>query len=245
VWVWNQWKTNVIATEQDWYMLCFSYKWLGQDSAGFVSIFQDPAFTADTDNDRHVVERLHTLFNQADATVAHNGDKFDRRKANARFLYHGLAPPSPYQTVDTKKESARYCANYSNSLNELGRLLGIGQKQEHEGFSLWRRCMAGDPAAWADMERYNRQDLELLEGLYLRLLPWLGSPGMGPAVNQALWRPELDRCPKCGFDGGGRNWGVRRGKYRTRFSVFIAIQCKSCGGYSRSRFREKGHPGAV
>lgn len=243
VWVWNQWKTNVIATERDWAILCVAYRWLGQSQTGFISVFQDTTFRPDEYDDRRVCEKLAALFDQADCTVAHNGDKFDKRKANARFLYHGIDPPSPYTTVDTKKESARYFANYSNALNELGRLLGIGKKQEHAGFSLWRRCMAGDPEAWRLMEEYNRQDLELLEGLYLRLLPWIGTPGTGGgSPNYSLWPHDetAEICPKCGSEHT-----ERRGRHRTRFSVFQTVHCKNCGGWSRRPYREKGHVSAV
>jgi len=239
-WVWNQWKTNVIATEQDWYLLCFSWRWLGEDKTGFVSIYQNPDFTADSPDDRLVCEQLATLFDQADCTVAHNGDKFDKRKANARFLYWGIDPPSPYQTVDTKKEAQRYFANYSNSLNELGRLLGIGEKAEHRGFQLWRDCMRGDPQAWQDMESYNVQDIELLEQLYLRLLPWIGHPGSGGGVNLALWQPSEEICPKC-----GGTVLIRRGTHRTRFSEFPTFQCAVCHGFSRSRQRGRGQRGPV
>lgn len=246
VWVWNQWKTNVIATERDWAILCFAYRWLGQHETGFVSVFQDTTFRPDIYDDRNTTQALATLFDQADVTVAHNGDRFDMRKANARFLYHGIDPPSPYQTVDTKKEAQRYFANYSNALTELGRLLGIGQKQQHSGFSLWRGCMAGDPECWALMEEYNRQDLELLEGLYLRLLPWIGSPGRGQGVNLGLWSPGTDTCPKCGAqDTDSRKVFEHRGRHRTRFSVFQTVKCKDCGGWSRLPFREKGHASAI
>jgi hypothetical protein len=33
--------------------------------------------------------------------------------------------------------------------------------------------MADDPKAWALMGRYNRQDVKLLEKLYVALLPWI------------------------------------------------------------------------
>ena len=36
-WVWAQFDTSVIATEQDWYMLCFAYKWLDEKRTYFVS----------------------------------------------------------------------------------------------------------------------------------------------------------------------------------------------------------------
>jgi len=240
VWVWHQYQTNVVATEQDWYLLSFAWRWLGSDHTGFVSIFQDPEFTPDTSDDRFVAEHLATLFDQADVTVAHNGDKFDKRKANARFLFHGIDPPSPYQTVDTKKEAQRYFANYSNALTELGRLLGIGEKEKHRGFSLWRDCMRGDSAAWAEMEGYNRRDLDLLEALYLRLLPWVGHPGSASGANVGLWQPEQEMCPKC----GGKVL-IRRGTYRTRFSEYPTFQCVTCRGFCRGRFRERGSRGPV
>jgi hypothetical protein len=240
-WMWHQFQANVVATEIDWRLLCFAYRWLGQSETGFVSVFQDPHFKPDRFDDKWVAKRLAALFDLADCTIAHNGDKFDRRKANARFLYWNLPIPSPYVTIDTKKESARYFANYSNSLNELGRLLGLGEKEHHTGFDLWRRCMAGDPQAWVDMERYNLQDLDLLEALYLRLLPWIGTPGAGGgSLNRALWSDEEWTCPKC----GGHRFQMR-GRHRTRFSTFQVFCCKSCGGYSRKPFREKGHASAI
>lgn len=239
-WVWNQYQTNVIATEKDWSILCFSYKWLGQDEIHFVSVYQDPDFEPDSLNDRYVVERLHALFDQADVLVAHNGDKFDKRKSNARFLYYGMDPPSPAQTIDTKKEAARYSANYSNSLSELGRLLKIGKKVEHRGFELWRECMRGDPKAWAEMEEYNRGDIALLEALYYRLRPWIGSPGHAGGTNFGLWSQDQLTCPKC-----GSHHLIKRGTYRTKFSEWQALQCVDCRGYSRTRKRELRDDGGV
>jgi len=232
VWVWSQWQTNVIATEQDWYMLSFAAKWRGSDEVFFVSIAQDPTFAPNSPNDRFVAERLREAFDRADVTVAHNGDKFDKRKANARFLYHDIDPPAPYETVDTKKEASRYFANYSNSLKELGRVYGLGGKVQHTGFDLWRDCMAGDRDAWAKMEEYNRQDVVLLEKLYDKLTPFTGTPGTQGRPNMGHWKKGETVCPKCGGDDL-----IKRGYHRTKVSEFRTIQCKSCGGYSRLRFR--------
>lgn len=238
VWVWNQWKTDVIATEQDWYLLSVAWRWLGTGETGFVGINQDPAFTPDSCDDRMVAQKLADLFDQADCTVAHNGDRFDLRKANARFLYWGIDPPSPSRSVDTKKETQRYFANYSNSLSELGRLLRIGEKRGHSGFSLWRACMRGDEQAWKDMEEYNRRDLDLLEALYLRLQPWIGSPGRQGGLNLALFSDEEGTCPHCG--GHSLLGNGEHGKHRTRFSEFETVQCADCGGHGRMRRRVRG-----
>lgn len=243
-WMWGAYNENIIAIEQDWYLLSVAYKWLGQDKIEFTSIFQDVNFVPNTDDDRLVANTIKLLFDAADMTVAHNGDRFDKRKVNARLLYHGIDPPEPYQTFDTAKVSRRYFANYLNSLKDLGRLHDIGAKVEHEGFSLWRKCMAGDPDAWARMEAYNRQDIVVMENLYNLLSPWAGTPGTPGGINQAFFSDEKQICPKCGHDKL-----TKRGFHRTLVSEFQTYQCKRCRGYSRARKRESqardGGPGLV
>lgn len=225
-WVWGAYDQNVIAMEQDWYALSVAYKWLGSDELDFISIVDDPKFKPDTDDDYYVVSALHQLFELADVTVAHNGDRFDRRKSNARFLFHGFDPPSPYQTVDTRKEAAYNFANFSNGLQELGRLHGLGEKLPNTGFQLWRACMAGDPKAWATMEDYNRQDVLLLERLYRKLLPWINRH-----PNRALIQNEKDACPRCGASDGF----IRNGIRHTSVSAFQAWKCRNCRGTVSSR----------
>jgi hypothetical protein len=242
-WVWEDRNTNIIDTYRDWYMLSAAWRWYPSRHTGFVSIFQDPAFTPGCRNDLLVAATLASLFDQADVTVAHYGDGYDLPKTQARIEYHRLPIPSPHQHLDTKKEAARYFKNYSNRLDELCRVLDIGRKLQHRGFEMWRGCEDGDPRAWREMERYNRHDVALLDGLYRRLIPWIGTPGYGGAgPNYGLW-PQGNHdwtCPKC---GGHR--GQMRGVYRTRFSQFQRFQCQSCGGYSRAPFRERGHAPAI
>jgi hypothetical protein len=233
-WVWSGYKTNVIAYEQDWYLLSFAYKWLGKNGIRFVSIFQDPAFKPDTTNDQWVAARLYALFDQADVLIAHNNDRFDERKANARFLYHDMPPPAPSQTVDTLKESRRYFNEMSHSLKEIGRRHRIGDKTPHHGFQLWRDCMAGDPKAWRLMEKYNRQAVALLEKVYLKLRPWIGAPGKKAHPNMGFWADGARLvCPKC---GSGRLH--RRGAMHTAVLTYQRFQCKECGGWSKARKSE-------
>lgn len=232
-WMWGAYQQNIIAIEQDWYMLSFAYKWQGGDKVRFVGLNEAPEFRPDSANDEWLVRHLHQAFDAADLIVAHNGDKFDKRKANARFLYHGMAPPSPYQTVDTAKVARRYFANYKNNLDDLGRLLELGKKLPNEGFHLWRSCMAGDQDAWDRMRAYNLQDVALLERLYDRLLPWLGTPGTAGGLNRNHFADEAV-CPKC-----GSYELTKRGTHRTAASEFQTYQCKTCGGYSRAKRRDR------
>jgi hypothetical protein len=233
-WDWTPWQSNVVAVEQDPYMLSFAYKWLEQKRVGFVSIRQDPKFKPDTDNDFHVAVRLARLMDRAHIVIAHNGDKFDRKKLNTALRKHDLDPPSPYRTIDTLKAAKREFSFFKNNLNELGRSLDLGGKVPHNGFDLWRDCMRGDRRAWKLMEKYNKQDVVLLEKLYLKLRPWIGLPGTKAHPNLGFWtHDEKPTCPKC---GGKRLW--KRGIHRTTVSEFQTFQCQGCKGYSRSRIRE-------
>lgn len=239
-WIWAQWNTNAIAIESDWYMLSFAYKWLNQKEMGFVSIAQDPAFFPDTVNDKYVAERLAALFDRCDVSVAHNGDRFDRRKANQRFLKWDIDPPSPYQTIDTKKVAAREFAHMSNKLAELGRIHEIGDKEHHTGFELWRECMRGNMTFWKTMEKYNRKDVDLLEQVYLKLLPWIGLPGKPTGVNFGFWDKGRMVCPNCGHDKL-----TQKGTHRTLVSEFPTYQCARCRTFSRFRKRTPQPDGGV
>jgi hypothetical protein len=68
----------------------------------------------------------------------------------------------------------------SNKLDYVAQELGLGSKEKHEGFELWVKCMQRDLAAWQKMEKYNIQDVILLEKLYTTLLPWIiSTPSRG------------------------------------------------------------------
>ncbi len=228
-WVWKLWKTNVIEVEQNWYLLSCSWKWAGDKNTSFISIMDDPDFHPDTDNDRVVAEKLHQLFVEADAIVAHHGDRFDLPKLQSKFLKHDLGPVPKMTQIDTRKQAARVfgAPGQSMSLKALAEYLGFGTKITHQGFELWRDCMKGDPKAWTTMEKYNRHDVVLLERLYERLLPFIDTP------NKGFWDKGVTVCPSCGsLDLSKR--GVRR----TAVSEFVRFSCGNCGAWSRARKRK-------
>ena len=86
------WETSIIETTKQWQILSFSAKWLGEDRC----------YTyVNHRTDKVLVNKLWKLLDECDVVIGHNLDKFDIRKINARLLYHGLGPPSPYKTIDT------------------------------------------------------------------------------------------------------------------------------------------------
>lgn len=220
-WVWGKYEQNVIAYKSQWEMLCFAYKWL-DETAVHVS-------TVRKLGEKGVVSLLRELFDEADIVIAHNGDNFDQRMANAKFIEFGLDPPSPYKSVDTKKVAKRYFRFNSNKLDDLGELLHLGRKTDTGGFDLWLGCMRGDSKSWQLMKDYNKQDVLLLEKVYLKLRPWVDNH---PAMNVIDGRPEA--CPKC----GGTRLQSRGTRKTTKVNTYRRYQCMGCGGWCSSRTPE-------
>lgn len=225
--VWRTWKENVGLNqiEHDWYLLSFSAKWLGAKRV----IYHDQSRAKDMENDYELMLKLHRLLDEADIVVAHNGKKFDMRKINARFILNGLQPPSPYVIIDTMLEARKHFAFTSNRLVYLTDQLCTEKKSEHAqfpGFELWKQCLAGNRAAWAEMKKYNIQDTVSLEELYLKLRPWMeGHPNVAAFSN-----PTTPACPKCGSHNV-----IQKGYRHTQVSRYIRYRCNDCGGWSRGR----------
>lgn len=224
-WVWQLWDTNVIEVESEWYMLCFAYKWLDEKKTHVVKLTDfKKDYKANPENDKKVVEALWKLFDEADVIIAHNGDRFDIRSSNARFLVHGLTPPSPYKTVDTLKVARRHFKFNSNKLDDLGQYLKIGRKIRTGGKDLWMDCLRGDLKAWDRMGKYNIQDVVLLEKLYYKFLPWIN--------NHPIF--DIDSCP-C-----GSKKLTKQGTRQKGASVYQRYRCTRCGKWLRGRLPEKG-----
>jgi len=225
--IWELYKevTSMEMVESDWYVLCFGAKWLGEKEVISSALPDHKLYRTEKDNDREVMKDLWKLLDKADIVIAHNAIAFDVRKANARFIYHGMTPPSPYKIVDTLKVARRYFSFMSNRLGDLGKFLGVGTKIDTGGFRLWRGCLSGDKKSWGLMVKYCRQDVLLLERVYLRLRPYI-------KVHPSRALQKEYACPKCGSaDVHLRGTAKAVGGIDQRFC------CQKCGGWGHIRIR--------
>jgi DNA polymerase elongation subunit (family B) len=222
-WVWDMYDTNVIAVEQNWFMLSYSHGDLDEDAIHCSRLCDYPLYKVDKKDDRELVEDLWKVFDDADIIVAHNGDAFDIKKSNARFIAHGLPPPSPYKTIDTLKIARKHFKFESNKLASLGAFLGLGVKVPHTGFDLWKGCMNGDKKSWNLMGEYNVQDTALLKAVYFQLRRWATN-----LPNLALYSDgaNADLCPAC-----GSSHVQRRGLSYARTQKRQRFQCVDCGSW--------------
>lgn len=193
----------------------FAARWVGEpkNSIEFYSEFSGYAL---------MVHRAWHLIDEADALLSWNGKPFDSKHMNREFILHGLGPPSPVVEIDLLRTARSRFKFPSNKLEYVAQALGVGGKVKHSGFDLWVGCMANDPKAWAQMEKYNKQDVHLLIDLYKILLPWItGHP------NMLLFGGT--GCTKC---GSGRL--QKRGTRVTQLGRYQRFQCQKCGSWNTS-----------
>ena len=221
--VWGNYEQNIIATAEDWYMLSYAFKWQGDTKVQVKALPDYPkTYKANPHEDLLLVKDLWNLLNQADIVIAHNGRKFDVKKANARFIFHGLRPPKPFKIVDTREVAKKHFRFDSNKLDDLADYFGIGRKIQTGGFQLWLGCAAGIKAAWAKMKKYNIHDITLLEKVYLKMLPYMDNhPNIG------LFTGEKRVCPNC-----GGSHIVKEGLRMTRTNLVQQFRCIDCGSWS-------------
>jgi hypothetical protein len=228
--VWKLWDNNVGLNmiKEDWYIMSFASKWMGSDAV----LYED--CRENIEDDKLLLTKLHMLLSEADFVVAHNGDKFDIKKINARLILNGFPPPSPYKTIDTLKIAKKHFAFTSNKLEYLTGKLCKDKKLSHgkfPGFDLWSECLKGNIEAWDEMKKYNIMDVVSLEELYIKLRGWHS----GHPLVFTPEEPDSHICPKC-----GGNRVHKRGNYVSKAGIkYQRYQCQSCFGWSKSRFADK------
>lgn len=215
--VWGLWQQNVSINQlmESSYVLCYAAKWYGEKEVMFDSVHQSRPKT--------MLKGIHGLLNDADAVVHYNGTKFDIPTLNKEFLLHSFNPPSPYKQIDLLRVVRSNFRFPSNKLDYVAQRLNLGKKHEHEGHELWVKCMNGDKDAWKRMEKYNIQDVVLLENLYGHLLPWIKSH-----PNHNLFS-DCHVCPNCSSSSL-----QRRGTAISATGTYQRYQCRSCGTWSQS-----------
>ena len=219
---WGAYESNAMFIREHSRILGFAYAW---NDGPVKAVYPLPEGYDDIDAaEPAILEELHALLSEADFVVAHNGDKFDIKKINARLIQAGFGPPAPYISIDTLKLARQNFAFTKNNLGELGLYFGIGGKMQHTGYDLWRGCLEGDLPSWKTMRRYNKRDVELLRDVYAILRPW------------AKNHPDIRDIGETGCRTCGSEDLQKRGTRRMPSGTFYQrYQCNSCGAYSRGR----------
>jgi uncharacterized protein YprB with RNaseH-like and TPR domain len=212
---WGTYEQTVIKVLQDWFVLSYAAKFMGDDRYFYL----DQRFANPIHDDFQLLCGIHHLLSEADIVIGHNSAKFDHKKLNARFIKHGLAPLNHYQIVDTLRISRKHFAFTSNKLAELAKFLNCDiQKSTHgkfPGFSMWEECLKGNQEAFIEMESYNKTDVDVLIAVYNKLAPW------EPTLNfQSFYQKPTCICGETKFFKNGLKY--------TRQGQFQIFRCHKC-----------------
>lgn len=215
-----------IVTER--HLISVSYKWLGEKQVHAISLLDDPKrFAKDIHDDKYVAEAFHKVVMEADIIVGHNSDSFDNRYAKTRMLYHGLPAIPPIPSIDTCKVAKSIFMFNSNKLDYIGKFLNVGRKKPTTA-GLWMRVFQGEKKAIQEMVAYNKQDVLLLERVFLKLRPYMPN-----YVSRELFGHT--GCPRC-----GSTKVQSRGVSRAITKTYQRFQCNGCGGWFRKLRAETG-----
>jgi hypothetical protein len=122
--------------------------------------------------------------------------------------------------VDTLRIARKHFLLNANSLDYLGKLLGVGGKRATPK-GLWLRVLAGEARAIREMVAYCQDDVHLLGRVFRKLRQHAPAAAASPAPKGC--------CPRC---------GSRRieasGIHAARSRTYARYRCGACGGWWRN-----------
>jgi len=231
-WVYSLWNQNIglkqVHTKP--YMLSWASRWLDEPASECLYEWA---------GDEGAYERLWDRLDKATHVLHFNGKSFDEKWVNHELIklrVRGRKPYSPVVTIDLLTQSKRIQRSLSNKLQFLSTdLLGLEGKIEANALDLFIQMQSDDPKvverARARMERYCKQDVNLLPKYYREILPWL------KGISANLYNPEPDGQGCLNYD---REKLVRRGLAYTTQGAYQRFRCSVCGTWSRATKRSTG-----
>ena len=224
--IWSRWNQNISldATISEWYMLCWSAKWLYSNDIISYKLTKEEALE---ENDLRITIALWELINEADIVIAYNGKRADIKWINTRFIVHNLIPPKPYFVIDPCEVARKNFGFSSNKLDALAGYFKIPHKI-NTSFELWKNCVEGDEKALDYMSIYCNKDVAILEEVYLIMRPWITNhPNIGNLLSSTT-----PICSKCGSEDLEL---IKDNYYYTSVNKYNLYRCKHCNAVSRGR----------
>ena len=197
-------------------IICICYKFEGSDKVYHL--------TWDKGNDKKMLQKFAEIINTADEVIGHNSDKFDIKWVRTRCIYHGIPMTHDIKSIDTLKAARGKFRFNSNRLDYLGKYLGLGEKMETGGFSLWKDIvLKNSKKAMNTMVAYCKQDVLLLEKIFQKINPYI------PVKTNAavMFERKPLTCPEC----LGEHTVINKHKISAAGMRTVVMQCRDCGKY--------------
>ena len=155
-------------------LLCVGWKELGKKKVHCINAWDYPEkWAKDINDDSEVCKAIYEVLKEADAVVTHNGVRFDWKHLQTRFLINGLPPLPKVPHIDTCLVARSNLLSFNNKLGYLGDWLVGDTKLENGGWQLWVDVSKRIKKAQNLMSKYCKQDVALLEKVFLKLRPFI------------------------------------------------------------------------
>lgn len=207
-------------------IICFGYKILGEKRAHVQCAWDYPSWDKNVNDDKELCRFAYEMLHDADVVITHNGRKFDMKHLQTRLLKNGLPTlPTSIIHIDTRQIASKNLFSVNNKLDTLGSHFVGERKMENGGWGLWCDVLDRDPKAQETMRKYCKQDVLLLEKLYLKLRPLIKSL---PNPN-SCFKGNL-HCPNC-----SSQMLQKRGTMISKSGLRQRYLCQDCGSWSSEK----------
>lgn len=199
------------------FIFCGGIKRQGR-AAKVISISDYKGWRRDPSNDKKLVADLASQLSEADMWVTWYGKRCDVPYLNTRLLFHKLPPLPAVHHIDGWETARRYLKLHSNRLASLQDFLELKDKKTSIAPSMWLKACGGNQKALDYITHHCIKDVDVLEGVYNRLLPFIKDPAV---------RDDRGACLRCGSASL-----VAHGVVRTTTNIKPRFQCNGCGGWT-------------
>lgn len=229
----SRWETKTMKATVST-IICAGWKELGSKRTYCINAWDYESWDNDVNDDYSLCVDLYKILHDADAIVTHNGAKFDWPFLQTRLLYHGLSPLAKARHVDTKNLASKNLALINNRLNTVGKELIGDKKLTHDGWDLWVNVHRRSSRAMRTMTKYCKQDVDLLEKCFKKLLPFVHIlPNRNLFRSDKQMKENTPVCPNCGSTELRSN-----GWRHTSTKSYRRMSCSDCGSWSRTDLKE-------
>ena len=226
-WGVNEQVIGLNQIKQDWSILSYCAKWLGEKEV----FYADTSKQKNVRDDKKLITALYKLMSEADILIYQNGDRFDYKKIKARMVFHRLKPFHKHKTFDTLKQARRHFGFTSHKLEYMTHHLGLKNKKlkdrKFSGMELWKECLKGNKKAWTEMKEYNCLDVLSLEDLYNVIAPY------GNSIDYNVYTDNTRPTCNC-----GSHRLQKRGFNINATGRFQRWQCSDCGAWMSEKGKD-------
>lgn len=213
-------------------MLCFAWRWHGEDRVHLHSIVDTKAYKEGKPwDDRELVKILYSYLLEADLLVHHFGDRFDLKFAKTRLFEMGLTMPK-VDTVDTWRVAKKNLLLQSNRLANIADFCG-GEQKSGVAKRVWLKANFGHKASIRKLEQYCIQDVKTLDSIFTQMKSYVTKivPEKKPAEKKSLGFT----CTSCGSEKL-QSRGVRISKAIGKYQRY---HCQDCATWLRVGKKER------